>query len=281
MKIYVLAFFALNLLLFTNCSQEPEREDLHFYVAGHVCGGPFDTLGGLYKPFQAYFDKTCKDKTIDFGVFSGDIVYKCDAPTWTTIDQAIKKSPYKVYFAPGNQDLRDRALYENRYGKGNQHFEKGNCLFIVWDVLENGWNVSDKQLNEFLKLTSKKQYDNVFIFVHQVIWQDQRLTPQIIPNDIEGRAPANQFYPATIQALSQTETPVYVLAGDVGAKPIGSELTIHQYKNVRFVASGMGGGKWDNIIDVTVKDGKASINIDYLNGTKSMNIDEHYVPIVF
>lgn len=281
MKIYVLTLMILSSLFFIGCSEEQKREDLHFYVAGHVCGGPFDTLGGLYKPFQAYFDKTCKDKTIDFGVFAGDIVSKCDAPAWTMIDQAIKNSPYKVYFAPGNQDLRDRTFYENRYGNGNQHFEKGNCLFIIWEVLQNGWNVSDKQLNAFLKMTSKKKYDNVFIFVHHVIWQDQSLTPQIVSNDTEGKAPASTFYPSTIKALSQTETPVYVFAGDVGAMPVGSELTIHQYKNVRFVASGMGGGKWDNVVDVTVKNGKTSVTIDYLNGDKSICVDKLYVPIVF
>ncbi|MES2557650.1 MAG: metallophosphoesterase family protein [Bacteroidota bacterium] len=281
MKIYVLALLALSSLFFIGCSEEADREDLHFYVAGHVCGGPTDTTGGLYKPFQAYFDKTCKDKTMDFGVFAGDIVYKCDAPSWTLIDQAIKKSPYKVYFAPGNQDLRDGALYAKRYGNGNQHFEKGNCLFIIWDVIQNGWNVSDAQLNEFLKLTSEKEYDNVFIFVHQAIWQNPGFTPQIIPNDTEGRAPVSEFYPNTITALSQTETPVYLFAGDVGAMPVGSELTIHKYKNLRFIASGMGGGKWDNVIDVTVKNGKASVNIHYLNGQKPMNIDDHYVPIVF
>lgn len=282
MKIYVLALLALSYLLFTGCSEEAEQEDLHFFVAGHVCGGPADTTGGLYKPFQAYFDKTCKDKTIDFGVFSGDIVYKCDAPSWTLIDKAIEKSPFKVYFAPGNQDLRDKSLYAKRYGSGNRHFVKGNCLFITWEVTQNGWNVSDEQLNEFLKLTTKQQYDNVFIFVHQVIWQNPGFTPQIITNDSENRAPTSEFYPNTIQALSQSETPVYLFAGDVGAIPNGSELTIHKYKNIRFVASGMGGGKWDNVVDVTVKNGKANVNIHYLNGNKPMNIeDQHYVPIVF
>ncbi len=281
MKIYVLAFLVSISLFWVSCSETAEKDDLHFFVAGHVCGGPTDTTGGLYKPFQAYFDKTFKDKTIDFGVFAGDIVAKCDAPSWTMIDQAIKNSPYKVYFAPGNQDLRDRALYEQRYGKANQHFEKGNCLFIIWDVMENGWNVSDAQLKEFLNLTAKKQYDNVFIFVHQVIWQNPGLTPQIIPNDIEGRAAVNEFYPNAIQVLSQNETPVYLFAGDVGSTPVGSELTIHKYKNVRFIASGMGGGKWDNVVDVAVKNGKASVNIHYLNGHKPLNIDEHYVPIVF
>lgn len=267
--------------LFQSCSDEPEREDLHFIVAGHVCGGSADTIGGLYKPFESYLLQKDRDTSLDFAVFTGDIVYKCDAPSWNLIDNILKRLKHKVYFAPGNQDLRDRALYEKRYGKGDQYFERGNNLFIIWEVLNNGWNVTDEQLSEFLKLTAEKQYDNVFIFTHQVIWQDERLTPQIILNDIEGKSAAITFYPATIQALSQNETPVYLFAGDVGGQPVGSELTIHQYKNVRLIASGMGGGKWDNVIDVTVKDGKATVTINYLNGNKPLTITDQYVPITF
>lgn len=267
--------------VFHSCSDEPEREDLHFIVAGHVCGGPADTLGGLYKPFESYLLEKDKDTSLDFAVFTGDIVLKSDANSWNLVDKVLGKLKHKVYFAPGNQDLRDRALYEKRYGKPDQYFEKGNNLFIIWEVLNNGWNVSDEQLSEFLKLTAEKQYDNVFIFTHQVIWQDERLTPQIVLNDIEGKSAAITFYPATIQALSQNETPVYLFAGDVGGMPVGSELTIHQYKNVRLIASGMGGGKWDNVIDVTVKDGKTSVTINYLNGNKPLTITDQYVPITF
>jgi hypothetical protein len=254
---------------------------MHFIVAGHVCGGINDTLGGLYPPFEKYLLNKDKDQTLDFAVFTGDIVYKCDPSSWDMVDKVIKKLTHQVYFAPGNQDLRDRALYEKRYGKTDQYFEKGNNLFIIWEVTKNGWNVSDDQLNEYLKLTADKAYDNVFIFTHQVIWYNQQLTPQTILNDIDGKAETSTFYPATIQALSQKETPVYLFAGDVGSNPAGGEISIHQYKNVRMISSGMGSGKWDNVLDIQVKDGKTTVTMEYLNGTKPITFTDQYVPIVF
>lgn len=271
-----------GIVLFQSCSDEPEREDIHFIVAGHICGGLNDTLGGLYPSFETYLMKKDKDKSLDMAFFTGDIVYKCDEPSWDLVDKVIKKLKHPVYFAPGNQDLRDQALYEKRYGKTDQYFEKGNNLFIIWEVTKNGWNVSENQLNEYLKLTSEKEYDNVFIFTHQVIWYDQRLTPQTIPNDIEGKAQVSTFYPATIQALSQKETPVYLFAGDVGSNPNGGEISIHQYKNIRMISSGMGSGKWDNVLDIQVKNGKVKVTLEYLNGSKPLTFtDQQFVPIVF
>lgn len=265
--------------LIWGCAEKTEKQSLHFYVAGHTTGALDDSIPGMYTPFITYMDKTFKDTTVDFAVFTGDIVYSGTPAAWDAVDQRVDKSPYKIYFAPGNQDLTDRDLYTKRYGSGTRHFEKANNLFIIWEVFSNGWNITDRQLEEFQRLAAKKKYDNIFIFTHEVIWYDLHRTPQIIPNSIDGKAETLDFYTKTLSVLSRRTTPVYLFAGDVGSRAIGSELTIHQYKNVRMLGSGMGGGEWDNIIDIHVVNGAAKVDIHYLKDHPPLTIDKNYVPV--
>lgn len=280
MKTNRLLLFALSFVLLWGCAKKTEKKSLHFFVAGHVCGSTDDSLPGLYAPLLPYLEKTYKDTTVNFAIFTGDIVHSGTPEAWDAVDRELEKSPYKVYFAPGDQDLSDAALYHKRYGSGNTHFEKENNLFLIWEVYPNGWNITDQQLEQFERLTSKKKYDNVFIFTHEVVWYDLNRTGQIIPNSINGRSEKQDFYNRTIQVLSKKNVPVYLFAGDVGARAIGSELTVHQFKNVRMLGSGMGGGQWDNIIDVQIENGVAKISIHYLKDHPPISIDKNYIPVI-
>lgn len=268
-----------TMLLLAACGGKKEQNDIHFFVAGHTCGADNDTTVGMYEPFHTFLGTLSDDASIDFAVLTGDIVYDGNTDDWNAVDAILKAQKYPFYFAPGNQELKNPANYKARYGNTSRHFEKGNNLFLIWEVVGNGWNVSADQLEEFRLLSNKKSYDNIFIFTHEVIWYDQLKTPQIIPNSIDGKASYLDFYQKTLPVLSSKKTPVYLFAGDVGARAVGSELTIHSFKNMRMIASGMGGGAWDNVIDVQVKDGKTALEIRYLNGRKSLKLDKGFIHV--
>ena len=268
-----------GLSLLTACGgSNTEKEDLHFYVAGHTCGGDKDSINGMYEPFVTYLEQHKKD-TFDFAVLTGDIVHNGNSDDWNAVESVIKKQAYPFHLVPGYQELQDSKEYRNRFGSGNKHFEKGNNLFVTWEVVENGWNITDELLKEFQTLTAKKTYDNIFIFVPEVIWWHIEKTPQIVPNSIDGRNEVNDFYTKTLPILASRTTPVYLFSGDVGARAVGSELTMHKYKNVHMIASGMGGGMWDNFISVSTKNGKAQLQVNYLNGRKSLKLHNGYVNV--
>jgi hypothetical protein len=58
-----------------------------------------------------------------------------------------------------------------------------------------------------------------------------------------------------------------MFAGDVGAFNTGSEFMFHEYDNISFIASGMGGEQRDNIIIVDVnEDNCVDFRLVALNG---------------
>lgn len=272
--------FVAVLALLTACggSNDVGKEEVHFFVAGHTCGADKDSINGMYEPFVAHLEKHKKDK-YDFAVLAGDIVHNGNADDWNAVESIIKNQSYPFHLVPGYQELHETSEFRDRFGKGDQHFEKGNNLFITWEVVENGWNITDEQLKEFQQLTTVKTYDNIFIFVPEVIWWNLEKTPQIIPNSFDGRNEDNDFYTKTLPILASGKTPVYLFSGDVGARAAGSELTMHRYKNVRMLATGMGGGMWDNFISVTVKNGKAQLEVNYLNGRKNLKLYNGYIDV--
>jgi len=273
-KIYLII---ISTALLFSCKPKEKPKDLHFYVAGHVYGAPGVINHPFHPPFQKYFKTTQSDTTINFAVFTGDIVQESDLRSWNSVDSLLEKSKYPVHFAPGNHDLKNRELYENRYGKPNYHFINENNLFVFWDVLPTGWNISEEQISEVEKLTKEEQVDNVFIFSHHIFWQHPKYAPRVKVNSTYGKSNDLNFYNAILPRMNQLNTPIYIFGGDVGAIQGGSYIAIHQYNNIHFIASGMGGGEWENVVEVSVKNGNTSINLLYLNDSISpMIIDTLY-----
>ena len=59
--------------------------------------------------------------------------------------------------------------------------------------------------------------------------------------------------------FSDLTNDVYFFAGDIGAFPNGNELFYTKYLNVKFLATGMGGGMRDNFLIVSVINGDVEI----------------------
>ena len=266
----------LIILATSSCVENDKRENIHFFVAGHTYGSPGEVNHPFHPPFMDYLETAKSDTTLSFGVLTGDIVQECDTTSWDAVDNCLIEFNYDFYFAPGNHDLKNRQLFEERYGNPNYFFEKEGNLFYFIDLLESGWNFTAKQTKELEQLTKDTAYDNVFVFTHHVCWYDPIKTPQIKPNSNYGRDTNQTFYNQILPKLLKIEAPIYFFAGDVGANPIGSEITLHKCNNVHLIASGMGGGKWDNIIQVFVNDGATHIEVDYLSEKVNISIDSVY-----
>lgn len=268
--------FSIIVFLFTSCGVKKNTEEINFLVAGHVYGAPEVINKPFHPPFQNYLLQTKED--FDFAIFTGDIVQESDLKSWDSVDNFLKLLPFPVYFAPGNHDLKNRELYESRYGSGTYQFERNNNLFLFWDLLNVGWNIPEKFLIELEKKTSKKHYDNIFIFSHHLFWYDTLYTPEIIPNSLYKRDNST-FYSQSLPQLQKLKTPIYCFGGDVGANANGSEITLHRIEDIRMIASGMGGGKMDNVITVSLKNKVPSLQINYLTNHKQLITDSLFVKI--
>jgi len=236
-------FVLLIVIGFTQC-KEPIDSGYSFFVAGHTYGKPSVNNKGFHPPFKAKFDVINNDANIDFGVLTGDVVIYGTPQCWDDVDADIALLNMPVYFAVGNHDMKNRSLFESRYGDTYQSFIHKDDLFIILDPNLDHWNISGKQL-EFLKASLENIHEkvaNIYVFFHQVLWWKQDIENEaFILNSLQDRADTINFYDEVEPLFRDLSNPVFMFAGDVGAAMKSNGYYYRKDTNITYVASGMGG----------------------------------------
>ena len=145
-----------------------QNKPYSFFVAGHPYYGKGDL--GIFPPFFNEFSKINNRDEISFGVFVGDIVKTPSVYAWDRVDEDLDSLDVEVHFAVGNHDMKDRNLYEQRYGITYYDFTYQNDLFIILDPNIDNWNISGEQLFYLKDLLHQKNLwvDNIYVFFHQL-----------------------------------------------------------------------------------------------------------------
>lgn len=263
--IRLLSYILLSILLLSSCTKT--EAGYSFFVAGHTYGSPSDTLPGMHPPFVQDFEFLTSLPQMSFGVLTGDIVYHSRPHYWDKVDEELASLSMPIYFAAGNHDAGNGALYQSRYGKTYYAFNHQDDLFLVLDPGLAGWNIRGDQLN-FLKeqLEKTEKYRQVFIFFHQVLWQSKDRYPDLVINSEDGKAPIINFWTDIEPLLKQLDKPVFLFAGDVGATPDKTSFFYDHSDNITFIGSGMGNIIQDNYVLVYIdKNGHVDIKIRWIN----------------
>ena len=248
-----------------------------FYVAGHTSGRPGVESNGLYAAFTDKFHLINEYKPMKFGFLLGDVVKEASNEAWRLVKKDLDSLDPRIknIIVPGNHDVghgehnAKRDIFLQQFGKTFSSFEHENDLFIMLDANIDGWNISGKQqqfLNNIL-VNKRANINNIFMFSHQVIWQDDNKPEfaKIKPNSLEGRSNSVNFWSEVFPLFSSLDNDVYIFSGDVGAFPNGSEWFYTKYSNVTFAATGMGGGERDNFLIVSVTEGRVKIFLVPIN----------------
>ena len=255
-----------------------EIGDVHysFFVAGHTYGRPGINNSGLHPPFRKQLENIRSYRGMNLGILTGDVVWTSTKNDWDEVDKDLDSLKFPVFIAPGNHDVANRKLFVKRYGsndKGYQSFSHKGDLFIILDPNEDNWNIRGAQLIFLRKtLEHSKQYRNIFVFFHQMLWWDgANKYKKVKINSTQGRSASINFWPTLVPVFVSLNRPVYMFAGDVGAFP-GHLPLYDNFKNLHFFASGMGGGQHDNFIIVSVPpapDARIGIKTIWLNKSHS------------
>lgn len=257
-----------------SCSIKKEilgQNSYSFFIAGHVYGNPKSENLGVYPTFLEKIKETSSQYR--FGFFTGDIVRKSTKESWLKVHDDINRMNVPVYFAPGNHDMGDRALYQEMNGVADTFFVAGKDVFLLFDNTKYGWNMNENQLLVFqqaLKQLSGKS--RLFVFGHNVLWEDQYACAQ--PNSIEGKGPDNLFWTTTLPLLKELKNEVYWFAGDVGATITSQNVSYAHQENVHLIASGMGNQLFDNYLQVEVQEEKVTIKVVPLMTSEVKSIHE-------
>jgi len=234
-----------------------------FFVAGHPYGTPGVDNIGVHPPFKAKFGYIQNRDEIQFGVFTGDIVISGTVQNWDEIDVDVEELGLPVYFAVGNHDMTNRALYESRYGSTYYFFIHENDLIIILDPNIDHWNISGDQL-VFLQNVleqNSSNVDNIFVFFHQLLWrEDNNIYQDLIPNSYAGRANTINFWSVVEPLFNALPNEVYMFCGDLGAGTWSSNLAYDHFENISLIGSGMGDINGENFIVVNVLNNKS---VDY------------------
>jgi hypothetical protein len=276
LNIVIIIFLSVKILF----SQTPYS----FFVAGHVYGVPGTSDLGVYYKLKQKFPYIQSRPEIKFGVFTGDIVGHPCVEAWDSVDADIEELGLPVYFSVGNHDMYDRILYEQRYGRTYYTFLFNNDLFIVLDPNLENWNISQPQLEMIDSALSINNFNNVFVFFHQVLWIENPIYDDLCPNSYEGKDDTINFYADVEPRFHNLPNNVYMFAGDVGATASSFNIFYDKYDNMHLIASGMGNGsEYENFLVVNVDSNKeVKIDVVCLNSESTYCCDDissfdHYI----
>ncbi len=248
--------------------------DLSFYVAGHIYGSPkkgnTTEQDEVHPPFSNAILDIANNKSIKFGVLTGDTVYKPSENSYNNLNAAMSKTEKPFFIAPGNHDLDGSMLFQELFKNEYQAFIENDNLFVLLTPRQD-WSL-DKEQVEFLEgavVKNKWDVSNIFIFTHQLFWlekNDERF-PGVSPNSWANKENESNFWSQIKPMFSNYEGEVYFIAGDVGAFANENSVVYERDGNLHFIASGMGGGIKDNYLIVNnYKDSSVKFDLVALNG---------------
>ena len=245
-------------------------------MAGHVYGGPDSNTKGVHASFKPYLEQLGNDSDFLFGTYLGDIVKFPTVENWDKIDSEIGSLfGKKIYFVAGNHDIRNRELYEKRYGKTYYSFDFKKNKFIILDGNLDHWNISGDQYSFFIQATKDLEgVDNLFIFSHQILWwSETNAYKNLTPNSRAGLDSISNYWVEIHPKLDSLDIPVYIFSGDVGAAHWASNYMYDRLDNVHLIATGMGENKGDNYVEISLAEGVATINFRFLEDGSTFQPD--------
>lgn len=269
--IFCLAAMCLTL----NITAQKISNPYSFFVAGHVYGDPNNPHFGLHYPFVDYFPNIQNYPGMEFGVLTGDVAYQSTAEYWDAAQSDIDLLNMPVYIAAGNHDMSGEFV--NRFGDYYFSYIQNSDLFIILTPGLGVWNITGDQL-QFLENTledSAPEVNNIFIFLHELIWWSPDNKYQEVHINYEPHYPGATNFESVIQPLLLSyPNNITIYAGDLGATASASPFMYHHFNNITLIGSGMGHGLEDNIVVTEVYEDSIYYNLIALNGNDPKALGE-------
>jgi hypothetical protein len=251
-----------------------------FFVAGHVYGAPGvqeATNGDPYAPFFTALKKVTHDTPFDFGILTGDSVYKGIPLYWNKFhnERAFFTNP--LYLAPGNHDLYSGipnrikhpigdTIYRYINGPTYYCFTVGKDLFIVLNTsIRPDYREYQEQL-AFLQTTLSHPFNRLFIFFHHEIYftQYDHLS-HLIPSGLL----AIDLWKDISNCIENIDLPIYIFSGD-WSEISNNQIFYDTRHNRHYINSSVGRSPHDdNFLKVSVNQNDVNITVHFLDENKT------------
>ena len=254
-----------------------KENSYQFFVAGHVYGKQDKTQIGLYPPFLEALKKLKTNETLQFGVFTGDMVQHGTEEEFENLIQTINTFKKPIYIAPGNHDYRLENSH-SFFKAQTKSIQIKNDSFLFFDSIDASAESITNQINELEKILAKKP-NRLFIFMHSMLWNKEpkyRYLSSVSNAYYKANGYASPLWEQIKPLLLQAEIPIYIFSGDTGV-PKSTPIHFIQEKNLQLITSGMGGHKNDNYLLVNVSPYSHQITVMPLtNSSLNKNITAHH-----
>lgn len=238
-----------------------------FFAAGHTYGSSISPQYGLHPPFVDFISEVNSFPEMQLGFLTGDVVVASTADYWDAAQVDINEFNMPIHIAAGNHDIGEEFL--NRFENYYYSFIHQNDLFIILTPGLDSWNISGDQLEFMINAIDSNytQVNNVFIFLHELIWWSPNNEYQNIEINFEPYYPGSTNFESVIKPLLLSYPNNFVLyAGDLGCSNVVSPFMYHNFDNITLIGSGMGGGVEDNFIVTEVYQDSVNFNLVAING---------------
>jgi len=258
-------------LFFLSCSDQMKDEtqlvesEYSFFAAGHTYGHNVTFQEGFHPPFKNAIPQINNVSNLEFGVLTGDIVPQATPLYFDAVIEDLSLFSHPIHIAAGNHDRG--ALFEETFGDYFYSFKQNDDLFIILSPTD--WNIEGEQ-KTFLEETinnNSASVNNIFIFMHELIWWSPDNIFKNVKINYVGHYPGTTNYWSEIEPLFKNiENNIVLIAGDLGTNQTVDSYMYYKEENITYIASGMGGGAEDNIIIVDVdSEGNPSYNLMGIN----------------
>ena len=133
---------------------------------------------------------------------------------------------------------------------------------------------------EFLENTLESNHafvDNIFIFMHELIWWSPTNEYQAVEINYASHYPGSTNFDTIVKPLLLSySNNITIYAGDLGCTNSVSPFMYHHFDNVTLIGSGMGGGVRDNIIITNVFEDSVYYDLVAINGLDQNALGEIY-----
>ena len=261
-------FFIITMMNIGGAFAQSDTIIYSFFTAGHTYGSPNSPHYGLHYPFVDYITNINNYPTMELGFLTGDVVVSSTPAYWDSAQADLDDLTMPIHIAAGNHDMGQEFV--NRFGDYYYSFVYKNDLIIVLTPGLDSWNISGQQL-EFLESTlisNHSNVNNVFIFLHELIWWSPENQYQDVEINYEPYYPGSTNFDTVIKPLLLSySNNITVYAGDLGCTDDVSPFMYHHFNNITLIGSGMGGGIRDNIVVTDVYNDSVHYNLVAINGS--------------
>jgi len=259
-------------------------QEYQFLVVGHIYGSFED---GALHPAETLMQSLSilKTKELSLMVSLGDTVRNATESDFEDLETDLfHQVDFPVINAVGNHDMRDRELYQSRYGITYYTFRYGPSQMIVLDTELDTCMITKPQremLREAIEQAlNAPEIRQIFIFLHKALFAND----QILHDSQSIRAMPNEWIcydstnylnvAANILLPAAAIKSVYVIAGDVGATGGNLSPFYHRHANASLteVAVGIGDKTEDVVLVVSVKGGQVNFEVVSLTGQTTRDL---------